>query len=32
MRYLELHIFPWIGALVIEAILMTEVVRCFHRI
>ncbi|WP_370878423.1 hypothetical protein [Variovorax paradoxus] len=32
MRHLELHIFPWIGALTMEAILPTEVVRCLHRI
>ncbi|MDQ0074502.1 integrase [Variovorax boronicumulans] len=32
MRHLELHIFPWIGALAMEAILPTEVVRCLHRI
>lgn len=28
MRHLELHVFPWIGALAMEAILPTEVVRC----
>ena len=32
MRHLELHIFPWIGALAMEAIVPTEVVRCLHRI
>jgi integrase len=32
MRHLELHIFPWIGALAIGAIAPTEVVRCLHRI
>lgn len=32
MRHLELHIFPWIGALRIGSIAPTEVVRCLHRI
>lgn len=32
MRHLELHIFPWIGALIMEAIKPTELVRCLHRI
>lgn len=32
MRHLELHVFPWIGALAMEAIAPTEVVRCLHRI
>ncbi len=32
MRHLELHVFPWIGALAMEAIVPTEVVRCLHRI
>jgi hypothetical protein len=32
MRHLELHIFPWIGALAMETIVPTEVVRCLHRI
>lgn len=32
MRHLELHIFPWIGALAMETIAPTEVVRCLHRI
>ena len=32
MRHLELHIFPWIGALAMKAILPTEVVRSLHRI
>lgn len=32
MRHLELHIFPWVGALIMEAIKPTELVRCLHRI
>jgi integrase len=32
MRHLELHIFPWIGALAMDTIAPTEVVRCLHRI
>ncbi len=32
IRHLELHIFPWIGHLPVEAIKPTEVVRCLHRI
>lgn len=32
MRHLELHVFPWIGALAMEAIKPTELVRCLHRI
>lgn len=32
LRHLELHIFPWIGALAIDTIAPTEVVRCLHRI
>jgi integrase len=32
MRHLELHIFPWIGSLTMEAIRPTELVRCLHRI
>ncbi len=32
MRHLELHVFPWIGALAMETIVPTEVVRCLHRI
>lgn len=32
MRHLELHVFPWIGALAMETIAPTEVVRCLHRI
>lgn len=32
MRHLELHIFPWIGSLIMEAIKPTELVRCLHRI
>lgn len=32
MRHLELHIFPWVGALMMEAIKPTELVRCLHRI
>lgn len=32
MRHLELHIFPWVGALTMEAIKPTELVRCLHRI
>lgn len=31
-RHLELHIFPWIGSLTMEAIKPTELVRCLHRI
>jgi integrase len=32
MRHLELHIFPWLGALAMGTIAPTEVVRCLHRI
>ncbi len=32
MRHLELHIFPWIGSLTMDAIKPTELVRCLHRI
>lgn len=32
MRHLELHGFPWIGSLAMEAIKPTELVRCLHRI
>ena len=32
MRHLELHVFPWIGALTMETIAPTELVRCLHRI
>ena len=32
MRHLELHVFPWIGALTVETIAPTELVRCLHRI
>lgn len=32
MRHLELHIFPWLGSLTMEAIKPTELVRCLHRI
>lgn len=32
LRHLELHIFPWLGALAMETIVPTEVVRCLHRI
>ncbi len=32
MRHLELHVFPWIGALAMDTIAPTEVVRCPHRI
>ncbi|HYW55761.1 MAG TPA: integrase arm-type DNA-binding domain-containing protein [Polaromonas sp.] len=32
MRHLELHIFPWLGTLIMEAIKPTELVRCLHRI
>lgn len=32
MRHLELHIFPWLGALTMEVIKPTELVRCLHRI
>ena len=32
IRHLELHVFPWIGALAMEAIKPTELVRCLHRI
>ena len=32
MRHLELHIFPWLGSLSMDAIKPTELVRCLHRI
>lgn len=32
IRHLELHIFPWVGALAMGTIAPTEVVRCLHRI
>jgi hypothetical protein len=32
IRYLELHVFPWVGQLPVEEIKPTEVVRCLHRI
>lgn len=32
IRHLELHVFPWIGSLAMEAIKPTELVRCLHRI
>jgi integrase len=32
IRHLELHVFPWIGQLAVEAIKPTELVRCLHRI
>lgn len=32
MRHLELHVFPSIGALTMENIAPTELVRCLHRI
>lgn len=32
IRYLELHVFPWVGRLSVEEIKPTEVVRCLHRI
>lgn len=32
IRYLELHVFPWIGELSMEDVKPTEVVRCLHRI
>ncbi|GKS77351.1 integrase arm-type DNA-binding domain-containing protein [Acidovorax sp. SUPP950] len=32
MRHLELHVFPWLGALAMDTIAPTEVVRCLHRI
>ncbi len=32
MRHLELHVFPWIGSLTMDAIKPTELVRCLHRI
>lgn len=32
LRHLELHVFPWIGSLAMDAIAATEVVRCLHRI
>jgi integrase len=32
VRHLELHIFPWLGALTMENIKPTELVRCLHRI
>lgn len=32
IRHLELHVFPWIGSLSVEALKPTELVRCLHRI
>lgn len=32
IRHLELHVFPWIGGSMMEAIAPTELVRCLHRI
>lgn len=32
IRYLELHVFPWVGRFSVEEIKPTEVVRCLHRI
>lgn len=32
IRHLELHIFPWIGALTMDTVAPTELVRCLHRI
>ena len=32
IRHLEVHVFPWIGSLPMEAIQPTELVRCLHRI
>jgi integrase len=32
IRHLELHIFPWVGALAVDDIKPTEIVRCLHRI
>jgi integrase len=32
LRHLELHVFPWIGRLPMDAITPTELVRCLHRI
>ncbi|HEX7906999.1 MAG TPA: integrase arm-type DNA-binding domain-containing protein [Paraburkholderia sp.] len=32
IRYLELHVFPWVGQLPVADIKPTEVVRCLHRI
>ena len=32
MRHLELHVFPWIGGLMMSSIAPTELVRCLHRI
>ncbi len=32
MRHLELHIFPWLGYVSMDAIEPTEAVRCLHRI
>jgi integrase len=32
IRHLELHVFPWVGQLAVEAIKPTELVRCLHRI
>jgi len=32
IRYLELHVFPWVGQLPVGDIKPTEVVRCLHRI
>lgn len=32
IRYLELHVFPWVGQFPVGEIRPTEVVRCLHRI
>lgn len=32
IRHLEVHVFPWLGPLSMDAILPTELVRCLHRI
>lgn len=32
IRHLELHVFPWIGGSMMEAIAPTQLVRCLHRI
>jgi integrase len=32
MRHLELHVFPWIGGLMMSSIAPTELVRCLHRV
>jgi integrase len=32
IRHLEVHVFPWLGSLPMDAIQPTELVRCLHRI